>query len=69
MADERESHATGDKEYAYQEPNILKRYDDGFIIREMNYEDIRYRICQYLVNLLHTYTGCLKKANDRQISR
>lgn len=41
MADERELHVTGDKMYAYQEPNIFKRFDDGYTIREMTYEDIR----------------------------
>ena len=64
MADERESHATGDKEYAYQEPNILKRYDDGFIIREMNYEDIRYRICT-VFSKLTTYLYRVPKKGKR----
>ena len=30
------------KAFAWQQPNILKRFEDGYIIREMSYEDTRF---------------------------
>ena len=42
MAENRERDVIHEKTFVYQQPNILQSFEDGYVIRQMSYEDIRF---------------------------
>ena len=42
MAEKKECGQISEKTFAYQQPDVLKRFEDGFILRQMTYEDTRF---------------------------
>ena len=42
MAEKKECGQICEKTFAYQQPDVLKRFEDGFILRQMTYEDTRF---------------------------